>query len=485
MNKNNAFLIKSKGYYNHIFNMRSLTCIFSLLTGFGISLPTQALISATTASTIQGNGPKLWLNDAEATLVDMLNITTPDGTVYTTLTKPTYIDVPIGTKFSDFMVNLTPDNTVQTIPLTWGKDVDGDTIASISGALVGKWTDASGNVITSLDDNMNICAAPYRLQLSAGDATTRVVVNSAYGDPLTSDYAYRSVTYLVSMTGDYSCYLKPAQMNVSAVTTLTDGSSAGGYNSAVFTTNKGFIRDKTTFPTTAFHGAKFQMVMASGTQTDYHYRVEINGINVADTSGAGTQSKEIEVDANGNFTFMKKPTKGSWPATVKYIAYSKANPASEVVHTSTVRLWFHNADVFDPTYFTNNTNNRAYFSEAAAYCTAKGGRLPLRSEFVQASYADNSLYPAGSGNPAAAFSNIPPYRDASAANPKSVNLSSEWGQGGTFLTAYPLSEMRTGQWTGELLKADGTTIWGYSASGSSTLSKYSGTTGAFGAVCIL
>lgn len=444
-----------------------------------------ALLVASTVNVIQGNEPLLVLDNGVTVIEsvdDLLIVTLPDGvTQHLPATAPYPLTtVSSNESLNQFATKLLADNQVISFSAEHFDDKDGDEFSSVSGYYQATWQDKKRQVIENINIQFDACNAPYYLTIKAGDSSNPIVVNSKYGYTQTKNYGYGFKTYRIDVKDKKLCYLKPTDMSVRSTGTTLFGSYAyGGYNASVFDSKNGFIPTKTTFPSTAFPKATFQMIM-SGLQTDYNYQVEIDGVIVSDSTNPSAYTKEIEIDSNGKVVFNSKPTKGSWPATIKLIAKHKNDiDAPIMTYSSKIDVWVVSSDYMDP------DRTKDGYTAAVSYCEGKGGTLALRSQLTNSPYANSSYFPANASQPPVGTSPNwwgPQYftRDSNASDRLSRSLTSEWGR----VYNYTDSKMGTGYYTSEYYdSASSTTVYGVSML-DGEVRRYS-TTGIFTALCLL
>ncbi|XKM13995.1 hypothetical protein RCS94_02205 [Orbaceae bacterium ac157xtp] len=176
-------------------------------------------------------------------------------------------------------------------------DADGDEAATPAFTVDGvshEWW--SGNVKITDESKMIGCGSGLSLPL-----TLKIKLDakaySKYGDPRVSDASGLEQSYQITTTPGI-CFAKPGSLTYYGGTASRDPVQGGGYT-ADFDPANGFRANPTEsrvkFPTTAFSGARFQLVM-TGRQTDYTYNVITNPNSAA------------IVDTNGWVTINNKPT---------------------------------------------------------------------------------------------------------------------------------------------------------------------------------
>lgn len=286
----------------------------------GMSSSSYAVLTASTANTIQGTAPGFKTTSGANKLGFVVN-----GTFYSEhsgniasgedKTFSGYLSL------SDFAVKslATTDFTVVDDYLDGDNDGANSTTPFSVGTTSYSWQDASGAEIPQTAySNMIGCGSGYSMPLTLTIKMSNVQVHSEYGDPRSSAATTLTKSYQINIDS-YSgvCYVKPNSMvsypetqwvgmNATGVFTAWNNmnntsrhiDNGGGY-SPDFVPNQGFKAGPTVsanaFPTTGFPGARFQLVM-SGAQTDYSYTVPTN-------PGSG-----VVVDATGFVTLNSKPT---------------------------------------------------------------------------------------------------------------------------------------------------------------------------------
>lgn len=253
--------------------------VFILLLGSPLSY---AVLSATTANTIQGNKPALIINSQVITSLDeLLTITAPDGNDIST--SQTVITVDQQHLINQFQTVFPADSSSHTLSSAYFHDQDSDTphpfwpVSGIYQATLSYFDAASGYdiIITDLNQPFDACIAPYTLTIKAD----HVKVESEYGDPRVNPYGTQTRQIQIKVNGSGICYVRSDSRTTSnswayKKIELASGihpTRGGYYYPDQLLTRRGFVPYlNPAFPTTGFKGATFRLVMPNA-QTDYTY----------------------------------------------------------------------------------------------------------------------------------------------------------------------------------------------------------------------
>ncbi|XKM14405.1 hypothetical protein RCS94_04330 [Orbaceae bacterium ac157xtp] len=388
-------------------------------------------LSATSANVIQGRAPIFTVQYGAKRLGFTVN-----GTYYSesegnlSSTDDNLFDA--GLTPNDFhVITLTAnDFTVQDDYY----DADGDeahpstpfTVGSISYT----WKDRTGKTLSKNDKKKMIgCGGNLKLPLTLTINLSNVQLHSKYGNPKYSAPRILKRNYKIMATQGI-CFARPGSLDwFDMGTGATRHSTKGGGYTTDFVPNYGFKADPTVssekFPTTAFRGARFQLVM-TGSQTDWNYSV------ITNPNGA------VTVDTiNGWVTINNKPT-----GTIKVRATSK----------NTSNIYFDYA--FTPTslWVVPKPRNPVNIDGEYSYVEAKTAcgdvsKIPSREQLSNSPY---SRIGQGASIPSNASTRaIGKLEISGGAQPMKESIFSEWGmsEGGSNGT-YPDSRWdRSLYWT--------------------------------------
>ena len=367
--KNYKFLIllrkfKISSLFLSLLSITSFTSLTALLT---VTNSANAALTAVTANTIHGTAPKLTASAANKLGFILYN--KPYSAELGNLTGGVnYFGGEL--KLSDFQIK---NLAVSELSVGTGfnadyADDDGDRPRSTSPFTVGggttlTWKDRNGSTITDKSKTLGCGSSFYQLPLTLTITTANVRAYSQYGDPNASMPVTLTKTYQIS-SNDGICFVKPKSPFWAAGvggTSNPHASLGGGYKSD-FDPSKGFkTGGATKFPTTAFVGAEFQLIMSSASNS-YTY---------------SSNSSAVKVDGNGKVTFTGKPS-GAVTITA-----TKSGASYPYMFTIKNKGWF---EPKGATYYN--------YEQAKTQCGGEGN-LPTRADLSnspQKTAAQNSSF---------------------------------------------------------------------------------------------
>lgn len=410
-------LLLTKIYF-YIINSGHFFLILTLLLFFTtlfISSSSQATLQAKTSRTIQGKTPVL-----QGIPEENLSFSIDNGVSYYSAAMNNVPSVfSLKLSFSDFTAQALSDNDYYDmdgdLQLAAGAVISTPTIPTIS------WQDDTGIIIPVSDYNKSIGCSGYKLPLKLAITASNIVVSSQYGDPSVNHIGTLTKTYSINPSSGI-CSIKPNGMIVSpnsqwmgwngSVWGWNSGAitgDGGGY-SADFDPDNGFKPEPTvassTFPTTGFPQAKFQMVMSGG-NAGYTFSTPI-----VSPDGA------VTVDELGNVTLVSKP---SGNVTIRAVSGAETHD-----YTFNIGLWV-------LPYLSQQT-----YQQAVIQCGSESNLL-TRAEMTNSPY---NTAPMGWT-----------YRANYSTRAIGAGVISEWGAANTL--TYPGSQWRSGySWTSELYKTN-------------------------------
>ncbi|XKM12920.1 hypothetical protein RCS94_07780 [Orbaceae bacterium ac157xtp] len=306
-------------------------------------------------------------------------------------------------------------------------DADGDVAHSTMPFTVGtksiKWYKSNGTEITDLNQQLG-CGSNLGSVLTLKIKMQNIQVHSEHGDP--RDNALTALEQSYKITGTQGiCYVVPGSLywenyaSAGSPAGTRHPTKGGGYTED-FVPTKGFKPNPTVssvkFPTTAFPGARFQLVM-TGSQTDWKYTVPTN------------PNSAVSVDTNGWVTINRKPT-----GAITVTATSKTSPSTHFDYTfNPTRLW-----VVPKSGYGNNI-------WAKNQCGVES-KIPIREQLTNSPLS--RLAPGGSMIDNACTRAIGKLDMGSGAQPMKESIFSEWGSING--SAYPGSQwLYSLYWTSE------------------------------------
>ncbi|OCG40966.1 hypothetical protein A9G29_07900 [Gilliamella sp. Fer2-1] len=293
-----------------------------LLSQLAIASSSHAILTATTTNVIIGNAPEviaLSSEDKQGFTVNGVFYSEANGNIKTGEIK----EFDGNLTFNDFVISRYDSKNLDKVKNY--RDIDGDNAdPSVPFKLETTyywWYDNTGKRIEG-DDKKKImgCGSGYAMPLKL-IIKTNVKAYSAYGIPKESEPITLTKTYQIAPRTQI-CYAKPYSLEKKPEhqwvgvddigryfwndSNYAQRNSAGGGYTQDYVPNYGFKAKPTvsssTFPTTGFPGAKFQLVM-TGAQSDYKYSI------VNDNGG------QVAIDTTKGYVILNKKPAG--PITVR------------------------------------------------------------------------------------------------------------------------------------------------------------------------
>ncbi|MCO6550371.1 MAG: hypothetical protein J6580_06795, partial [Gilliamella sp.] len=340
------------------------------------SLESQAL-SATTSERIQGTAPYLTFDSGRTKAIsfkDLLDIKLSDGTNITPTTNTSSFSNPIvlpndSDTFANVDMIVPPFiNTVSlndlVITRNFWQDDDGDGNVTVKGDITLSITDKNNQTVNR-NDTLDICNAPYKVELSSTGGSLR----TQYGVPDTSTFTEGSAVYYISPNlPPKICYAKPNLKYGTNSWTDFRGPAE------MWDSDRGFIPQSIyptsynrNFPTTASNGLFFDLEIGGANQLTWP-TVTKGGITATMTNVSrfnvrvtltGPTATETQQQAT-NPSQLRKPT---LPQSFELVGYDNSGSAV-VKYGFELQKWLVNRGETRDTSF--NTAN---------WCNSLGYRL--------------------------------------------------------------------------------------------------------------
>ncbi|MCO6538021.1 MAG: hypothetical protein J6567_08695 [Gilliamella sp.] len=317
-----------------------------LLSQLAISVPANAILTATSSQIITGNAPQvvaLSSANKHGFTVNGVFYSEASGTIKSSEVK----EFDGNLTLNDFKVAIYTSTNLDKVENY--SDIDGDSADPQEPFKVEStnylWYDNNGVRIIGNDKKKMIgCGSGFSMPLKL-ILETKVKAYSQYGIPNESKQITLAKTYQIAPKSEL-CYAKPnsiiiypeyqwgklgdnPDLNYRMYWNSPDGrtrSKGGGGYTQDYVPNYGFrikpVVSSKTFPTTGFPGAKFQLVM-TGAQTDYDYQLINN-------PGDG-----VVVDKNGMVKLISKP---SGTVTIRAVLKRDASVMHEYSFTP-ISVW--------------------------------------------------------------------------------------------------------------------------------------------------
>lgn len=382
-----------------MFSKKKICCCFLMFT---VNYSTNAMISANTTNTIQGNAPILSDLGIEAlrnniffTVKKQGKVTDGDEWQYEyTIASTNSDDVyfSLDTQFNNVSISVA-QNALTNDDID---DVDGDMLSDTNPFNISNinysWFDKNGTEIDNTSTALmgaEICTnsasymGPFKLNTSF-DA----VINTKYGDPFTSETVSIERSFNVN-ANDGICYARPGVLSLNIPGGWPEGSDAWNagrnsiqrspaFNSDVFIRSVGFKSwTETKFPTTAFPEARFRLVPLNAA-ANYDISIKDNPNN------ALISQNQYQV---GQFKFGDTRASQSDIYTVEIKPKDKSNVSYFYnFKLKSSKSWFE----LGPTQKLATGTGQNY-STAVSDCGVSN--LPTRSELTNSIYANSATWP--------------------------------------------------------------------------------------------
>ncbi|OCG06701.1 hypothetical protein A9G13_10615 [Gilliamella sp. wkB178] len=420
----------SQLYYSTLKRLSKVALALIPLSLLPYSVNTQALL-ASTIQVINGSAPYLTFDNG------VTKVTTAEGLLWITLSNGTHITPAINTSATTAIVLPNAGETLADVQMLVPTTANSIALNDLISAPYNYWGDddgdgqgtngitATGNLSVSITDkdnqavsrsaSLDLCKAPYKLQLTSTD----VSLTTQYGVPNSSNFTGNSATYYISPKAVPTiCYAMP---------NLTYGTGDKAGPATIWNPTKGFLVQSTepssysrNFPTTGANNVYFDLEIGGVNGSALTWPTVSQGGITATMTPSPDNANNIRVTLTGpaaTESQISSATPGSvatpsLPQT--FVLVGKDSSNSELVSYGFVlKHWF-----------VNRGTKRDTYAPTSSWCSSLGYRLPQVKDLTNAKCGvDNRWFPCVNGIDGATPSSTVNYYQRNIG----AGLFTEWG----------------------------------------------------------